>query len=225
MLVSEQHAIGDEARDRLGLVAALREAREAIVAHALPVLRGEARAHEHVGGEPERGLEALGGHLQRQLRAVAAAAEPEIGAELLEILGHLQRSARPRALVEHVGRRGAQARERVAVGVGARAEHDVHGHERRHLASDRDDLEAVREHEARGARRLEARQRAHGGRALHHGRRGDGRRAGRIGRAHASASASVAGAPPASGTVRMTSRRLASTAANASRTDAGVAAS
>ena len=219
--VAEEHAIGDEPRDRLGLIAPLREAREAVVLHARPVVGVQARAQDHVGGERERVLEALARHLQRELRAVAAAAEPEIRAELLEILGHLQRAARARALVEHVGRRRAEPGELGAVAVGARAEHEVDGDERRDLSPHGRDLDAVRQREANGPDGLEARQRPHGGGVRHVGWNDGGRK--RL--AHVAASASGTVGAPGSGIVRTTRRGFARTAANASRTVAGVAAS
>ena len=101
--VAEQGAIGDDVDDRLGLIAALHDARPPVVVNALPVSRLQPRAGQDVGGHRHRRAEGLARRLHRQLRAVASTPQPQIGAQLLQLRRDAQRVARARALVQHLG--------------------------------------------------------------------------------------------------------------------------
>ena len=202
--VAEQQAIGDDADDRLRLIAALRVGGLAIGQHALPVGVGEARAHQHVARDVQRREEGVVRRLDRELRAVAAAPQPEVGAQALELVGQREGVARAGPLVEHLRGQRRQARQLRRIVPRAAADHERRRDDRRHLAPHGHHLEAVRQREAIGGRRDHARQRPDGRRRGHRRRRLD----------HA-----LTG----SGSVCSASRFPASARANASRTDAQVA--
>ena len=205
VLLAEQQPVGDHAHDRFGLVAALHGGRMAVSQHALPIALGQARPNQHVAGQIQRGEERLPGRLHGQLRAVAAAAQPQIGAQMLQRVRECQRVAFAGSLVQNFGRQRSQAGLLGALGAGAAADHQRRRDDRRHFPVDRHHRKPVRKREARG------RWHQHGG------QRPDGRcgqhRVGRRGHA-------VTG----SGSVCIASRLPARTFANASRTDARVAA-
>ncbi len=111
MGVAEQQPIGDDGDDRLRLIAALRDGGAPIGRARAPSRRRSRRGRISTSrGDVQRREEGLARRLHRQLRAVAPAAEPEIGAELLELVGQREGVARAGPLVEHLGGRSTPAR-------------------------------------------------------------------------------------------------------------------
>ena len=214
--VAVQRAIGDHVDDRLGLIAALHDARPPVVVNALPVSHLQPGLGQDVGGHRHRRAERLARRLHRQLRAVASTPQPQVGAQLLQLRRDAQRVARARALVQHLGgdRRQPGASGRIAGA--AAAEHERRGHDRRHVTPQANDLEPARQRKAGRARQGDGGQ-GSDGRRLRHRRR-------RLDQAVTAGPFTVAAAA-GSGVTRRSRCLPATTRANASRTDAVVVCS
>jgi hypothetical protein len=157
--VAEQDPLRGDVHDRLGLIAPLHHPGSPIVVNALPVRIFETRADQHVGGDRHRRVERLARRLHRQLRAVAAARQPQIGAELLQVGRDGQRVARAGALIEHLGCHRRQAGAPGRIQGRAAPEHERRRDDGRHVAPQGDHLEPGRQRKARRARQEDRRQR------------------------------------------------------------------
>ena len=142
-----------------GLVAQLQQEVLPQVALADDLRVGEGRPQGHVGHEVERRLQARLGGVQPDGRGLEPREGAQRGAEVVHLLGDLERAAPTGALVEHAGGEGGQAGHVLGVARRPGAHQQAHVHDRDLVHLHHRELQAVRQRLHLHGRQAQRRQR------------------------------------------------------------------
>ena len=102
MARSEEHAPERQRRDRFGIVARLNQRREPLLAQPLEFVFREGRAQRHVGHDRQRIGQPCDRYVQPHGRRIRARRRAEIGAEVIDRIGDLERRSRAGAFLQQV---------------------------------------------------------------------------------------------------------------------------